>query len=57
MYYAKAIYEDRPPYPITAVFVDGEQAAYTSAILFLLISDPSVDHVFDRETGEVLFHR
>lgn len=57
MYYAKAIYEERPPYPITAVFVDGEQATYTSAVLFLLVSDPTVDRIIDNETAEILFHR
>lgn len=57
MYYAKVIYENRPPYSITAVFVDGEQATYTSAVLFLLISDPKVDRVIDNETAEILFHR
>lgn len=57
MYYAKAIYENRPPYPITALFVDGQEAEYTSAVLSLLITDPRVDRVIDNETGEILFHR
>ena len=39
---------------IIAHFVDGREILYTSAILPLLRSDPSVSFIFDAETGEII---
>lgn len=40
---------------ITAHFIDGTQADYTTAIFDLLKSDSAVECITDSDTGEILY--
>ena len=57
MYFADEIFKMTPGTPITATFEDGTQIDYTSNILDMLMNDPTVKHIIDSETGEILFHK
>ncbi len=53
--FLKALYETpRASQIITAVFKDGTEANYTTAIIDLLKSDPGVAYIIDASTGELL---
>lgn len=57
MYFAKELFHLPTDARIIAAFTDGTEAEHTTCIVHLLVSDPSVKHIIDSETGEILFHR
>lgn len=52
--FVKAI-SRQPRYEVTAHFKDGKEVTYSASVLHWLISEPSVEYVYDSMSGEVLY--
>ena len=57
MYIADFVSKMRPRHPVVALFADGVEAQFTAYVFDFLITVPSVVHVYDGETGEILYHQ